>query len=405
MIPFSPPDIREEDIAEVADTLRGGWITTGTRTAELAGMLRDRTGAAGAYCLSSGTAALAMALRMLGIRKGDEVILPAYTFTATAAVVIEAGATPVIVDSLTDSCLIDPAAVETAVTSRTKAIMGVDVGGVMADYSALFDIAEEKRSFFNPSSPLQSSLGRIAIIADAAHSFGGERRSTQSGGGRPTRQWIKAGNAADLTAFSFHAVKNLTTAEGGALTWSDIIPTVEAQRFCRLHSCHGIDRDAMARRGSADWEYDVPVFGGKCNMPDTLAALALNQMRRYDDILRRRHEMIRLYDSLLAGSPVKPMRHTDEGYRSSGHLYMTFLPGDTDRDDTFRRMHDAGICCNVHFKPLTLMTAYRKMGFRSETTPRATALFSRELTLPLYTRLTDTDITYVAETLKGIVEG
>lgn len=386
-IPFSPPDITEDDIGEVVETLRSGWITTGPRCNALSEQLKAHTGAAGAYCLSSGTAALSMALKILGIGEGDEVILPAYTFTATGSVVADCGAVPVLVDSRVDGYNIDCESVAAAVTTRTKAIIGVDIGGVMADYSSLKVIAEDNRKLFNPNCETQRQLGRIAVIADAAHSLGACRDN------------ISSGNAADFSAFSFHAVKNLTTAEGGALTWSIPADHDDMIRLCRLMSCHGIARDALARKGSADWEYDVEFLGSKCNMPDTLAALALSQLRRYDAILEKRRNLIHTYDEMFADTGISFLAHSGSDFSSSGHLYMVKLPEHTDRDRIFQIMHEAGISCNVHFKPLPLHTAWQRLGYTPEATPRVIRHFRHELTLPLYTRLSHEDAGRVAATL------
>ena len=395
-IPFSPPDITEIEIEEVAAALRSGWITTGPRTKELERQVAERCGTERAVCLNSQTACAEMALRLMEIGPGDEVILPAYTYTATASVVQHVGATIVMVDCQKDSLEMDYDSVESAITSRTKAIIPVDLAGIPCDYARLYDIVEAKRGLFRPNSDLQAALGRIAIMADTAHSFGATLN------GKPT------GSLADFSSFSFHAVKNLTTAEGGALTWKTI-PGVDNETIYKqlqLFSLHGQSKDAFAKNQLGAWEYDVIGPWYKCNMTDVAAALGLSQLKRYDAMLARRKEIIGRFDAALKPLGVQVLAHYTDRHRSSGHLYMSRIPGITpqQRNEIIVKMAERGIACNVHFKPLPMHTAYKNLGFAIEDYPHAYAHFANEITLPLHTCLTDEQVAYVIENYTEILK-
>lgn len=394
-IPFSPPDITEEEIAEVADALRSGWITTGPRVKELERQLADYLGTKRCVCLNSQTACAEMALRVLGIGPGDEVIVPAYTYTATASVVCHVGATPVMVDCAPGSFEMDYDAAAAAITERTRGIIPVDLGGVPCDYDRVFQIVEEARGLFVPNSDIQRALGRIAVCADAAHSFGARYQ------GRPI------GTVADFTAFSFHAVKNFTTAEGGCLTWN--LPTEiddeEVYRKVQLLSLHGQSKDALAKTKIGAWEYDVLGPWYKCNMTDIQAALGLVQLRRYPDLLARRRELIERYDEALVPLGCQVLPHYANGNVSSGHLYLCRVPGITSeqRSAVIEEMAKRGVATNVHYKPLPMLTAYKDLGFAIDDYPQAYAQFENEITLPLHTLLTDEEQQYVIDAFTEVL--
>lgn len=388
-IPFSPPDISELEIEEVTKALRSGWITTGPRTKELENKIAQRLGTEKCVCLNSQTACAEMALRLLGVGSGDEVITSAYTYTASASIVCHVGATLKLVDTDEKTLEMDYDALEAAITEKTKVIIPVDLAGIPCDYDRIFKIVEKKKSLFRPANSIQNSFGRIIVCADAAHAFGAQR------GGK------LVGKIADFTAFSFHAVKNLTTAEGGALTWknnpelnNDLI-----YRQIQLMSLHGQSKDALAKTRMGEWEYDVIGTWYKCNMTDISAALGLAQLERYPDMLRRRREIIEKYDSLLKPHGVKVLKHYCRGYTSSGHLYITQIPNITleQRNEIIVKMAERGISCNVHYKPLPMHTAYKSMGFDIADFPNAYTHFANEITLPLHTCLTDEMVQYVAE--------
>lgn len=395
-IPFSPPDITEEEIREVAEALRSGWITTGPRTKELERQVAAFCGTNRAVCLNSQTACAELALRLLGIGPGDEVIVPAYTYTASASVVAHVGATLVLVDSLPDSFVLNYDQVAAAVTERTKAIIPVDLGGVPCDYDRLYAIVEEKKDLFRGKTPLQQALGRVAILADTAHAFGATRD------GKP------AGSLADFSSFSFHAVKNLTTAEGGALTWRTIpgVDDEEIYRQLQLFSLHGQSKDALAKTKLGAWEYDVLGTWYKCNMTDVAAAMGLVQMKRYPALLQRRKEIIRRYDAALCPLGVESLPHYTDRHQSSGHLYICRVPGITpeQRNEIIEKMAQQGVATNVHYKPLPLHTAYKNMGFDIADYPNAYAHFANEITLPLHTCLTDQQVDYVIQTFKDVLK-
>ena len=388
-IPFSPPDITEQEIQAVADALRSGWITTGPRTKELERQVAAFCGTNRAVCLNSQTACAEMALRLLGVGPGDEVIVPAYTYTASASVVCHVGAQLVLVDSQPDSFELDYEQVAAAITPRTKAVIPVDLGGVPCDYDRLFAIVEEKKSLFSGATPLQKALGRVAILADTAHAFGATRN------GKP------AGSLADFSSFSFHAVKNLTTAEGGALTWRTIpgVDDEELYRQLQLFSLHGQSKDALAKTKLGAWEYDVLGTWYKCNMTDMAAAVGLVQLQRYSELLQRRKEIIEAYDAALQPLGVESLPHYTEAHQSSGHLYICRVPGITpeQRNEIIEKMAEKGVATNVHYKPLPMHTAYKNLGFDIADYPNAYAHFANEITLPLHTCLTDEQVQYVTD--------
>ena len=395
-IPFSPPDITELEIQEVAEALRSGWITTGPRTKELERQVAALCGVNRAVCLNSQTACAEMALRLLGIGPGDEVITTAYTYTATASVICHVGATPVLVDIQKDSLEMDYDRVAALITPKTKAIIPVDIAGIPCDYERILGIIQEKRELFVPSGAIQTAMGRVAVLADAAHAFGASRQD------RPV------GSIADFSAFSFHAVKNFTTAEGGALTWRTIEGIDDEEIFHQLQllSLHGQSKDALAKSKLGAWEYDILGPWYKCNMTDVAAAMGLAQMKRYGQMLKRRQELIERYDAALRPLGVQTLSHYTADYRSSGHLYLTRIPGITElqRNEIIVKMAEVGVSCNVHYKPLPLLTAYRNMGFDIADFPNAYDFFSNEITLPLHTNLTDEQVDYVIACLTEVLK-
>ena len=394
-IPFSPPDISELEINEVADALRSGWITTGPRTKLLESRIAEWVGTEKCVCLNSQTACAEMALHVMGIGPGDEVITSAYTYTASASVVAHVGATLVLIDTQPDSLEMDYEALERAITEKTKAIIPVDLGGIPCDYEKLFAIAKRNKHLFRPSNEIQAALGHIAVMADTAHAFGAKRNG----------QMI--GSIADFSSFSFHAVKNLTTAEGGALTWRTIpgISNEEIYKKLQLLSLHGQSKDALAKTQPGAWEYDIVGTYYKCNMTDMAAAVGLKQFDRYPDMLLRRKQIIEKYDRALRPLGVKTLDHYTDQWESSGHLYITRIPGITaeQRNEIIIRMAQQGIACNVHYKPLPMHTAYKNLGFDIADFPHAYAYYTEEITLPLHTRLTDEDVDYVVENYRAIV--
>lgn len=401
-IPFSPPDIGEAEIAQVADTLRSGWITTGPKTKELERQVASFCHTSRAVCLNSATAAMELALHQLGIGPGDEVITCAYTYTASASVVCHVGAKLVLVDCCkpsdggSDCYQMDYDALERAITPRTKAIIPVDLGGVVCDYDRIFEIVERKKALFTPSdNKIQQALGRVAVMADAAHAFGAQWHGRM------------CGEIADFTCFSFHAVKNFTTAEGGAVTWRDLpgIDNEEIYKNYMLLSLHGQSKDALAKTQLGAWEYDIVMPGYKCNMTDIMAAIGLAQMQRYPDLLARRKQIITRYNQVMDTLPVSYLRHYGEDFASSGHLYLVRLNG---RDEQFRndliiKMAEREIATNVHYKPLPMHTAYKKLGFDIKDYPNAFAMYRNEVTLPLHTLLTDEQVEFLLETFAQLL--
>lgn len=394
-IPFSPPDISELEIALVADALRSGWITTGPKTKLLEQKISNWLGTSKCVCLNSQTACAEMALRVLGIGEGDEVITTAYTYTATASVVCHVGAKLILVDCQKDSLEMDYAALAQKITSRTKAIIPVDVGGIPCDYARIFKIVEDKKNLFIPKGELQEKLGRIAVVADAAHSFGA------------VWQGQKIGSVADFTNVSFHAVKNFTTAEGGAMTWRSIegVDDEELYHKIQLLSLHGQSKDALEKTQLGAWEYDIVGTWYKCNMTDVAAAIGLAQFERYPAMLERRRAIIEKYDAALQPLGVEVLRHYTEQYVSSGHLYITKIPKikDKERREIINKMSELGVACNVHYKPLPMHTAYKNLGFDVADYPNAYAHYENEITLPLHSKLTDEDVDYVIECYKTVL--
>lgn len=394
-IPFSPPDMTEAEVKEVADAILSGWITTGPRTKEFERQIASYVGVNKAVCLNSQTACAEMALRLLGIGAGDEVIVPAYTYTATASVVCHVGAKLVMVDVQPDCLEMDYEALEKAITPATKAIIPVDLAGIPCDYDRIFAIVERKKHLFQPSNDIQRAIGRVAICADAAHAFGASYHGKM------------VGSIADFTSFSFHAVKNLTTAEGGALTWRPIpgIDEDELYHMAQLYSLHGQSKDALAKTKLGAWEYDIVGPWYKCNMTDIMAALGLVQLKRYPSLLERRKQIIHRYDEAFRPLGIEVLDHYSEQHQSSGHLYITRIPGaDTDRrQEIIVKMAEQGIATNVHYKPLPMMTAYKNLGFDITDYPNAYARFTNEITLPLHTCLTDEEVQYVIDNFVAIV--
>lgn len=394
-IPFSPPDITEAEINEVISALRSGWITTGKRTKELEARVAEYVGAKKAVCLNSATACMELTLRVLGIGPGDEVITSAYTYTASASVIHHVGAKIVLVDTAPGSYEMDYDLLAEAITEKTKAIIPVDVGGKMCDYDRIYQVVESKRHLFQPRNTIQGLFNRVIIMADAAHAFGA------------TRKGLNCGQVADFTCFSFHAVKNLTTAEGGAVVWRDDLGLDDDLLYKEfmLQSLHGQSKDALTKSKEGDWEYDIVYLGYKCNMTDVLAAIGLAQLKRYNDLLARRKEIIKLYDSFLRPLGVQTLDHYGEDFSSSGHLYMTRIPGinEQQRNRIIQRMAEAGVAANVHFKPLPLFTAYKKQGFDIKDYPNAYKQYANEITLPLHTLLSDDDVLFACDVFKKVL--
>ena len=392
-IPFSPPDISQAEINEVIEALKSGWITTGPRTKQFEKEIAAYCGTERAVCLNSATACLELTLRLFGIGPGDEVITSAYTYTASASCIVHTGAKVVLVDTAKDSYEMDYDAMEAAITPRTKAIIPVDLGGILCDYERIYQAVEEKKGLFTPANDLQKQLGRVLVLADGAHSFGAQR------------QGKRAGTFADFTSFSFHAVKNLTTAEGGAVTWrNDLgLDNEEVYRQFMLMSLHGQSKDALAKTKLGAWEYDIVAPLYKCNMTDIMAAIGLVQLHRYPGLLEKRCELVRLYNALLADSGVEYAPHLRPEETSSFHLYLARLTGRTmeERNAVIEAMAQEGVATNVHYKPLPLLTAYQNMGFDIKDYPNAYAQFANEITLPLYSTLTADAVERVCATLKA----
>lgn len=388
-IPFSPPDITEEEIQAVAEVMRSGWLTTGPKTKELESKIAQYVHTNKAVCLSSATACSETALRLFEIGPGDEVIVPAYTYTASASVVCHVGAVLKLVDVRKGSYEIDYDALEAAITERTKAVIPVDIGGVMVDYDRIHQIVERKKAMFHPTGKLQTALGRVLILADSAHGLGASRDGKMSG------------ECADFTSFSFHAVKNFTTGEGGALVWRDIpgIDNEEIYKHAMLLTLHGQSKDALAKTKLGAWEYDIVAPYYKCNMTDMAAAIGVVQLKRYAGLLAKRKEMIEKYTEGIQADDIQILTHFTEQISSSGHLYLVrLLNQDVEqRNALITKMAEAGIATNVHYKPLPMMTAYKNMGFDIQDYPNAYEMYHNEITLPLYTTLTDEQIAYVID--------
>ena len=416
-IPFSPPDMTEAEAKEVREAILSGWITTGPRTKKLEKLISEYVHTDKTVCLNSATAALEMVLHLLDIQPDDEVIVPAYTYTATASVTQHVGCKLVLVDSQKDNVEMDYDKLADAITEKTKVICPVDLGGIVADYKRVFEIVEAKKGLFKPNNALQAKIGRIVVSADCAHSFGASQNGKM------------AGEIADFSSFSFHAVKNFTTAEGGALTWNlpfgneavpvdaSYMPTVPKKdgetwnemlyRLSQLFSLHGQNKDALAKTKLGAWEYDIIGPWYKCNMTDIMAALGLVQMERYAGLLKRRQEIVAKYDAALNGLNVAVLNHKDVDHCGSHHLYLVRLLGKTreEANRVIEQMSERGIACNVHYKPLPMMTAYKALGFDIKDYPNAYHLFENEVTLPLHTRLTDEDVEYVIGNFVEILKG
>jgi len=397
-IPFSPPDIGEAEIEEVVAALKSGWITTGPKTKELERQVAQFCHTSKAVCLNSATAALELTLHQLGIGPGDEVITCAYTYTASASVVCHVGAKLVLVDCQKDGYQMDYDALEAAITEKTKAVIPVDIAGVICDYDRIFEIVEKKKALFTPSdNKIQQALGRVAVVADAAHAFGARRHGKM------------CGEIADFTAFSFHAVKNFTTAEGGAVVWRDIdgIDNEEIYKNYMLLSLHGQSKDALAKTQLGAWEYDIVMLGYKCNMTDIMAGIGLAQMRRYPKLLMRRCNIIGQYDAVMENLPVQVLQHYGEDFASSGHLYLVRLEGKDEayRNEFIRKMAELEVATNVHYKPLPMHTAYKKLGFDIKDYPNAYQMYHNEITLPLHTCLSDEEVEYVLDCFAKVLRG
>lgn len=395
-ISFSPPDISELEIAEVGEALRSGWITTGPRTKQLEKNLAAYCRTNKVVCLNSATAAHELNLRILGIGEGDEVIVPAYTYTASASAAIHVGATVKFVDCQKDCVEMDYDALAAAITEKTKAVVPVDLGGVLCDYDRIFEVVESKKSLFRPSNPVQQAIGRVAVVADCAHALGAQRKGKI------------AGEIADFSSFSFHAVKNFTTAEGGAATWRSLegIDDEELYKQYQLYSLHGQSKDALAKTQLGAWEYDIVGPWYKCNMTDIMAAMGLKQLERYPGLVARRHEIIARYDAAFKPLGIQGLAHKSEDAVGSGHLYITRVPGITpeQRNAIITKMAERGVACNVHYKPLPMMTAYKAMGADIADYPNAYDYFRNEITLPLHTLLTDEDVDYIIACYKSVLK-
>ncbi len=405
IIPFSPPDMTEAEVMEVAEAMKSGWITTGPKTKEFENLISmccqtARYDAEGkpvhkTACLNSATACMEMALRVLGIGEGDEVIVPAYTYTATASAVCHVGARPVLVDCAPDSFEMDYDKLADAITERTKAVMPVDLGGIVADYDKVFAAVENRKHLFRAANDIQKAYGRCIVIADAAHAFGAMWHGKM------------CGEIADFTSFSFHAVKNLTTAEGGALTWrsQEGVDDEAVYKQLQLLSLHGQNKDALAKTKLGAWEYDIIGTWYKCNMTDIMAGIGLAQLKRYPEMLRRRRQLIERYNVALEPLGVKVLTHYSNEHSSSGHLYLTRIPDITvdQRNDIIVRMAERGIATNVHYKPLPMMTAYKALGYDIKDYPNAYEQYQNEITLPLHTRLTDEDVEYILDNYTDII--
>ena len=394
-IPFSPPDMSEAEIFEVAEALRSGWITTGPKTKEFERLISMCCGTQTSVCLNSATACMEMILHVLGVGPGDEVITSAYTYTATASVTCHVGAKVVMVDTASGSFEMDYDKLADAITERTKVIIPVDLAGIICDYEKVYAAVESRKHLFKPANDIQKAFGRVVVMADAAHAFGAKQNGKM------------CGEIADFTSFSFHAVKNLTTAEGGALTWRPI-PGIEDEwlyKQFQLLSLHGQNKDALAKTKLGAWEYDIVAPNYKCNMTDVMAGIGLAQLKRYPEMLYRRRQIIEKYNEGLKDCNVQVLNHYSDTHSSSGHLYLVRLLGKTveERNEVISKMAERGIACNVHYKPLPMMTAYKNLGFDIADYPNAYAQYENEVTLPLHTRLTDEDVEYVISNFVEII--
>ena len=396
-IPFSPPDISEEEIEEIIDTLKSGWITTGPKTKKFEKQLTEYCGTDRTVCLNSATASMETTLRLLGIGEGDEVITSAYTYTASCSVICHVGAKPVLIDIQKDTLEMDYEKLDKAITEKTKAIIPVDLAGIICDYKKINEIVEKNKNKFKPRNEIQRKLGKIAIIADASHALGAEKNGK------------KAGNFADFTCFSFHAVKNLTTAEGGAITWNkfDNIDSDEIYKKFQILSLHGQTKDALHKNQLGTWEYDILEPAYKCNMTDIMAGIGLAQLKRYPEMLKRRHDIIKRYENILKKHNVTLLKHFDQEKKSisSGHLFIVRINNiyEQTRNEIIVKMAEKGIATNVHYKPLPMMTAYKNLGFDINEYPNSYNYYKGEITLPLYTLLTDEQVEYIISNFDEIL--
>ena len=395
-IPFSPPDITDEEIEEVIKVMKSGWITTGPKTKEFERKIAEYVGVNKAVCLNSATAAMELTLRILGVGPGDEVITSAYTYTASASVIYHVGAKIVLVDTAPDSFEMDYEKLADAITEKTKVIIPVDIAGKMCDYDKIYEIVESKKDLFKANNALQALFNRVIVMADAAHAFGAERKGK------------KCGQVADFTCFSFHAVKNLTTAEGGAVVWRNDLGLDDEELYKQfmLFSLHGQSKDALAKTQLGAWEYDIVYPAYKCNMTDILAGFGLIQIKRYEGLLDRRKEIVKMYDSMLHPLGVQSLSHFGDNFSSTCHLYLARIPGVTEkeRNEIIIKMAEEGIATNVHYKPLPMFTAYKNLGFDIKDYPNAYRQYANEITLPLHTLLSDEDVEYICGSLKRAMD-
>jgi len=395
-IPFSPPDLTSEEINEIIDTIKSGWITTGPKTKLFEKRIAEYIGVNKAVCLNSATAALELTLRILGIGPGDEVITSAYTYTASASVINHVGAKIVLIDVAPDSFELDYTKIADAITDKTKAIIPVDIAGKMCDYDSIYKAIDSKKHLFKPNNEIQSLFNRVIVIADAAHSFGAKLKNKN------------CGQVSDFTCFSFHAVKNLTTAEGGAVVWRNDLGLNDEWLYNEymLYSLHGQSKDALSKTKIGQWEYDILFPGYKCNMTDIQASLGLAQLKRYEQLLKRRKEIINLYDNHLLPVGIQSLKHYSDDYSSSGHLYLARIPGisESKRNEIINKMAQAGITTNVHYKPLPMLTAYKNLGFDIKDFKNSYRQYENEITLPLHTKLSNEDVEYICDNLQSLVK-
>ncbi len=395
-IPFSPPDIGEREKQAVSEALSSGWITTGPRTKQFEKAISDYVGTNKTVCLNSATAAMELTLRVLGIGPGDEVIVPAYTYTASCSVICHVGAAPIMIDSQKDSVEMDYDAMEAAINEKTKAIIAVDVAGIVCDYERIYEAVDRKSGLYHADNDLQKAFQRVIVMSDCAHGFGAVRRGK------------RAGAIADFTCFSFHAVKNLTTAEGGAVTWiaHKGMDDEAVYKQYQLLSLHGQNKDALSKNKSGGWEYDIIAPYYKCNMTDIQASIGIVQLERYESMLKRRFEIIAMYDEAFKNDPIQCLQHQSDIHRSSGHLYFTRIDGmnEAQRNKFIESMAEKGVSCNVHYKPLPMLTAYKRMGFDIGNYPNAYRLYENEITLPLYSTLSDDDVKAVIQAYRECLE-
>lgn len=394
-ISFSPPDITDAEIEEVVKALKSGWITTGPKTKEFEKKIAEYIGVNKAVCLNSATSSMELTLRILGIGPGDEVITSAYTYTASASIIDHVGAKIVLVDTAPDSFEMDYSKLAGAITEKTKAIIPVDIAGKMCDYNTIFQVIENKKELFRANNEIQKLFNRVIVISDAAHAFGAERKGKN------------CGEVADFTCFSFHAVKNLTTAEGGAVVWRNDVGLDDDWLYNQfmLFSLHGQSKDALAKTQKGAWEYDIVYPAFKCNMTDIMASIGLIQLGRYEGLLERRREIIEMYDRVLLPLGIQSLQHYSEEFTSSGHLYLTRIPGisEKERNDIIVKMAESGVACNVHYKPLPMFTAYKNLGFNIKDYPNAFDTYKNQITLPLHTLLSDEDVEYICNCIKRVM--